>query len=36
MVFAMGESSDIGLYDVPMQGSLFGFGTGMIFASFQI
>jgi len=34
--FAMGESSEIGLKEVPEHGSLFGFGMGMIFASFQI
>ena len=35
-VFAIGESSEIGLYEVPMQRSLFGFGMGIILASFQI
>ena len=36
MILAMGESSGIGLCEVPRPGSLFGFGIGMIFASFQI
>ena len=35
-VLAMEDSSDIGLYDVPRLGSLFGFGIGMMWASFQI
>ena len=35
-VFSMGESSDIGLYDVPCPGSLSGFSIGTIFASFQV
>jgi len=34
--FDMGGSSEIGLNDVPEHGSLFGFGMGIIFASFQI
>ena len=33
---AIGESRDIGLYEVPAPGSLFGFGIGMILASFHI
>jgi len=36
MIFAMGESSEIGLKEVPEHGYLFGFGIEMIFASFQI
>ena len=36
IVLAKGESSHTGLYDVPMQGSLFGFEMGMILSSFQI
>ena len=36
MILAIGESRDMGLYEVPIPGSLFGFGIGMIFASFQI
>ena len=36
MILAMGESSEIGLYEVARSGSLFGLGIGMIFASFQI
>ena len=35
-ILAMGESGEIGLYEVLRPGSLFGFGIGMIFASFQI
>ena len=34
-VLAIGESSDIGLYEVPWLGSLFGLGIGMILPSFQ-
>ena len=34
-VFAITERSEMGLYDVPMFMSLFGFGIGMIFASFH-
>ena len=34
--FAIGESSDIGLYEVPTLGSLFGLCIGITFASFQI
>ena len=35
-VFAITERSEIGLYDVPMIMSLFGFGIGMMFASFYV
>ena len=35
-VFAMGESSAIGLYEVPIEVSLFGLGMGIIFACFQV
>ena len=35
-VLAIGESSDIGRYDVPTQGSLLGLGIGMILANFHI
>ena len=35
-VLAMGERSDIRLYEVPVDGSLFGLGIGIILASFQI
>jgi len=35
-VLAIGESSDIGQYDVPKHRSLLGFGMGMILASFHI
>ena len=35
-VLAMGERSDIGLYEVPIDGSLFGLGIGIILASFQM
>ena len=35
-VLAIGDSREIGLYDVPMCGSLFGLGIGMILASFRI
>ena len=34
-VFAITERSEMGLYDVPMFMSLFGFGIGMMFASFH-
>lgn len=34
-VLAMGERRDIGRYDVPIPGSLFGLGMGIILASFQ-
>ena len=33
--FAITERSEMGLYDVPMFMSLFGFGIGMMFASFH-
>ena len=36
MILVMGESSEIGLYEDPRPGSLFGLGIGMISASFQI
>ena len=35
-VFAITEKSEIGLYDVPMFMSLFGFGIGMMFGSFHV
>ena len=35
-VFAMGDSSAIGLYDFPSVLSLLGFGMGTVFAVFQI
>ena len=35
-VFAITERSGMGLYDVPMFMSLFGFGIGMMFASFHV
>ena len=35
-VLAIGDRSDIGLYDVPMFGSLCGFRFVTIFASFHI
>ena len=35
-VFAITERSEMGLYDVSMFMSLFGFGIGMIFASFHV
>ena len=35
-VFAITERSDMGLCDVPMFMSLFGFGIGMMFASFHV
>ena len=34
--FAITERSEIGLYDVSMFMSLFGFGIGMMFASFHV
>ena len=34
--FAFTERSEMGLYDVPMFMSLFGFGTGMMFASYHV
>ena len=33
--FDITESSEMGLYDVPIFMSLFGFGIGMMFASFH-
>ena len=35
-VFAIIERSEMGLYDVHMFMSLFGFGIGMMFASFHV
>ena len=35
-VFAITERSEMGLYDVPMFMSLFGFGIGMMFASVHV
>ena len=35
-VFAITERSEMGLYDVPMFMSLFGFGIGMMFASLHV
>ena len=35
-VFAITERNEMGLYDVPMFMSLFGFGIGMMFASFHV
>ena len=35
-VFAIRERSEMGLYDVPMLMSSFGFGIGMLFASFHV
>ena len=35
-VFAITERSEMCLYDVPMFMSLFGFGIGMMFASFHV
>ena len=35
-VFAITERSEMGLYDVRMFMSLFGFGIGMMFASFHV
>ena len=34
--FAISERSEMGMYDVPMFMSLFGFGIGMMFASFHV
>ena len=34
--FAITERSEMGLYDVPMFMSLFGFGICMMFASFHV
>ena len=36
MLFVMYGSSEMGLYDVPMFMCLFGFGIGMMFASFHV
>ena len=35
-VFAITRRSEMGLYDVPMFMFLFGFGIGMMFASFHV
>ena len=35
-ILAIGESREMGLYEVPWFGSLFGFGIGMILAVFHI
>ena len=35
-VFAITGRSEMGLYEVPMFMSLFGFGIGIIFASFHV
>ena len=35
-VFAFSERSEMGLYDVHMLMSLFGFGIGMMFDSFHV
>ena len=35
-VFAIAERNEMGLYDVPMFMFLFGFGNGMMFASFHV
>ena len=35
-VFAITERNQMGLYDVPMFMSLFGFGIGLMFASFHV
>ena len=35
-VLAMGESKEMGRYEVPIDGSLFCLGIGIIFASFQM
>ena len=35
-VFAITERSEMRLYNVPMFMSLFGFGIGMMFASFHV
>ena len=35
-VFSITDRSEIGLYDMPMFMSLFGFGIGMMFASFHV
>ena len=35
-VFAITDRSEMGMYSVPMFMSLFGFGIGMMFASFLV
>ena len=35
-VFAITERGEMGLYDVPMLMSLFGFGIGMMFAGYHV
>ena len=35
-VFAITDRSEVGLYDVSVFMSLFGFGIGMMFASFHV
>ena len=35
-VLAITERSEMGLYDVPMFMYVFGFGIGMMFASFHV
>ena len=35
-VFAITDRSEMGMYDVPMFRSLFGFGIGMIFTSCHV
>ena len=35
-VFAITDRSEMGLHDVPMFMSLFGFGIGMMVASFHV
>ena len=35
-VFAITERRDMGLYEVPMSMSLFGFGMGTMLANFHI
>jgi len=35
-ILAIGESREMGLWEVPIPGSLLGLGIGMLFASFQI
>ena len=35
-IFAITERSEMGVYDVPMSMSLFGFGIGMMFTSFHV
>ena len=36
MMFFITERSEMSLYDAPMFISLFGFGIGMMFASFHV